>query len=464
MDNNQTDPSLVNTSDISKELAHVTQEMYKKNKQLTETNRTLALLRKIDSIILSSVTELQQVAQQVANTIVDDTDFRALSILILDKKENNLQKLALSQTQYVNDAELTFNKSMQPIKTPMNQDKNLVVKAVLTRVKQSTLNLFDFVTPDFNEEESKKIQEIVGIVSSIAYPLIVRDEVIGAMVLHIAQKEEDLSEATKDLIDRLAGVIGIAIDNALLYQEIKDANIRLQELDKLKDEFVSFASHELRTPMTSIQGYVWMVLNEKDSAFSDKTKERLEKVLSSSQRLIALVNDILDVSRIESGAMVFNPTNFDIVALAKEVLEELADKAKTNNVVLTVDANASFSVTADRDKVHEVLLNLMDNAVKYSPNGGAAQVLFKDTTNAVEITVSDSGIGITKENLDKLFTKFGRIEGPMSSAYKTPGTGLGLYLSKKIVEKSGGQIWVESEIGKGSKFIFTIPKGEPSKA
>ena len=244
---------------------HINEEIYKKNKDLAERNKTLTLLRKIDEIILSKVTDIQQTAQQVANTIVDELEYKLVAILLLDKKDNAVVKLAISQTDLVMQAEIKLNQTLFGVKIPLFEESNLIVRAIKSQRMQLTHGLNDILTPHFSPEQSKVAQQIVGITTSFIYPLIVRGEVFGAMVVSI-NVTDGLSDFKNDLIDRLAGVIGIAIDNALLYLAIQGANERLKGIDRLKDEFVSLASHELRTPMTVIKSYLWMIL-EKEQAF-----------------------------------------------------------------------------------------------------------------------------------------------------------------------------------------------------
>lgn len=460
--NNSLNPSDKNISSVHDELEHVTEEMYKKNKELADTNKTLALLRKIDAIILSSVTEIQQVAQQVANSIVDDTGFKAITILILDKKANNLERLAVSQTELINKAELDLNKPFPAIKIQMINTQNPVVKAASENLRYTTENLFDILAPDYSQEESKRVQEIIGIVSTIICPLIVRDQVIGAMIVNVGEKPESLSDHNKDLIDRLAGVIGIAIDNTILYQEIEDANKRLKELDQLKDEFVSLASHELRTPMTVIKSYLFMIMDPKNGpALTEKQKMYINRAYVSTERLINLVNDMLNVSRIESGRTTINANPIDISGLVNNVYIEMLPKAQELKVNLEfVKPQAALpKVNADSEKIEQVLINLIGNSLKFTPQNGNVKISIErnESEKTQIISILDNGRGISKVDIPKLFQKFSMVGNDNKTVQAVSGTGLGLYLSKLIVEMHGGKIWAESEgEGKGSKFSLTL--------
>lgn len=275
----------------------------------------------------------------------------------------------------------------------------------------------------------------------------------------------------------LAPEISIAIQNAKAYEQIKKFNItlqdrvnqataelqvankQLQELDKLKDDFLSIASHELRTPMTAIRSYVWMALYRPDITLSEKMKKYLSRVLISTERLIVLVNDLLNISRIESGRIEFIPKVFDITNLAKEAVEDIAPKSKEKGVILKVEEKAKLSqVFADPDKVSQVLLNLLGNAIKFTPANGQITISFFSDSHYIEISVKDSGVGIDPSDMSKLFQKFGRLDTSYVAAATSGGTGLGLYICKSLVEQMGGKIKAVSQgEGKGATFTFSLP-------
>jgi signal transduction histidine kinase len=231
----------------------------------------------------------------------------------------------------------------------------------------------------------------------------------------------------------------------------------LKALDKLKDEFISLAAHELRTPMTAIKSYLWMIMNKDATLDAEKKKLYMERVYSSTERLLTLVNDMLDVSRLESGRLKLTPLDFSLLPLSHEVVDEFAAKIVERKQTLSVVDSTVPSVLADRDKIHEVLLNLIGNAIKYTPEGGTIKVSFKENNGMVETAITDTGKGISKEDLERLFQKFGRLDNRLVSVGEAGGTGLGLYICKQLVELSGGKIWVTSEVDKGSVFSFSLP-------
>jgi len=450
-----------NSSKIQDELTHVNQEMYKKNLELAEKNKILSLLRMIDKIILSTVTDIQQVTQQVVNTVVNETDFiKALTTFMIDKNSNSLIQLAMSQTKEIRQSELELNRSLQGIKIQLNNENNIVVQAVNKKKMLPTHNLIDVLTPNFTAEESTRIQQTIQSDTSYVYPLIIRADVIGAMVISVAEFGKSLPYYKIDLIDRIPGIVAISIDNALLYQSIQKANEHLKQLDVLKDEFVSLASHELRTPMTVIKSYVWMLLNGTAGQLSEKQTAYLKRTLSSTDRLINLVNDMLNVSRIESGRLTIEPVPTDMGKLASEVITEMQVRSAEVGVNLSYSPPAlPLVVNADTGRIKEVMINLIGNSLKFTPKGGLVTVTVdKDGQNSVMVRVKDSGRGISSSDMLKLFKKFSMVGNNHLTKDRDQGTGLGLYLSKSIIELHGGKIWAQSE-GKdrGSMFSFTLP-------
>lgn len=295
--------------------------------------------------------------------------------------------------------------------------------------------------------------------------------------------------STKDfrVLEILAPQIAVAIQNAKSYEEIRRFNItlekevdqatkrlviannKLQELDKLKDEFVSVASHELRTPMTAIKSYLWMALQGKGGDLTTKQKYYLERAYSSTDRLIKLVNEMLNISRIESGRIALQVSKVELFDLLKEVIAEVLPRAQELELTISLkrsvqgdhgDGQRSIQVLADVDKCKEVLINLIGNSLKFTPKGGKITLeVSQDSATEVSVHVHDTGVGIAPEYVPSLFQKFGLIEGSyQTNQAASQGTGLGLFISKSIVELHGGKIWMESAgVGKGATFSFTLP-------
>lgn len=235
-----------------------------------------------------------------------------------------------------------------------------------------------------------------------------------------------------------------------------------RQLEQAKDEFLSIASHELRTPMGAIRAFVSMILAGDYGPVNDNLVEPLTDIKSSAVRLVELVNDMLAVARIEAGRMQFTLTDFDIRIALDEIVNTLAPLGKEQGIHITVDSGTSASVQADADKVKQVLINLIGNALKFTEQGSIT-VTAHTKKDMVEITVADTGIGLTKANQKKLFGKFVQIFSAQEG--KPAGTGLGLYISRQIIIKMGGELWLKSSApGKGSVFALTLVRSNTASA
>jgi len=309
---------------------------------------------------------------------------------------------------------------------------------------------------------------------SVFIPLSNKNIPLGCLLLGPKASGEIYYDKDVQLLHIFTPEFTLAVKNSQQYDEIKrfnetlqdeikrateklqQANEHLKELDKMKDEFLSVASHDLRTPMTAIKGYLWLMM-KKVSLFSPDETEKLHRIYNSTERLIALINDMLDISRIEGGRMEIVHEHFAILDTIHDVEQELLGQAAERKLTIIVKPG-NFSVHADRNRTHEVLVNLIGNALKFTPEGGTVTVSCEDIGSAIATSVTDTGIGIKPENIHYLFKKFGRIDTSDRLQTQVPGTGLGLYICKKIIELSGGKITVESTIGKGTTFMFTLPK------
>jgi PAS domain S-box-containing protein len=243
--------------------------------------------------------------------------------------------------------------------------------------------------------------------------------------------------------------------------EKKHYERRLKELDKMKSDFVSNVSHELRTPLTSIKGSVDNMFDGITGPLNEKQIRYVTRIKSNSDRLGRLINELLDLSKIEAGKISLDPIDLSLYDVAKEVAENMRQVATGKLIKLeVVSHDGDAKAWADRDKVVQVLMNLIGNAVKFTPPQGEITVVIQRNNDEwVQVSVSDTGPGISKEEADKIFHKFYQV--PQGSEQTSRGTGLGLAICKALVEMHGGRIWVESELGKGSTFIFTLPGDQP---
>jgi signal transduction histidine kinase/DNA-binding response OmpR family regulator len=238
---------------------------------------------------------------------------------------------------------------------------------------------------------------------------------------------------------------------------------KMREVDRMKDEFVSIVSHELRTPLTSIRGAVQLVLDDEKSIPDVEHRTLLQIALNNCERLVRIINDILDVSKIESGNLVLQKKPMHVADLIRQSVDVVAGPARSTGVSISVNVAANIlPVMVDPDRIVQALVNLLSNAAKFAPPQTTVTVSATGSEHMVTIAVSDQGEGIAPENLNRLFRKFQQVDS--SSLRRRGGTGLGLAITKALVEQHGGRIYVDSEIGKGTRFSFTLPTAAPDEA
>ena len=444
-----------------------------RSRGLAERNKRLSALRKLDEVMMSSSTNLLEVAQKVTDAISFELGFEIGVLALVDEPAGVLRRVAMSRTATGFLAKKALPLPYDKVEIPLSFDENVSVQALKMGQRRVTHDLYSLFVPALDRATSEKIQKTVKVKTSLVYPVRARGKTIGVMIISISRDESQLSAYEKESIESLVDVVGIALDNAMIYEslesateQLKNANGRLKELDQLKDDFVSVASHELRTPMTSIKSYLWMVVNNKGGEVPEKVRGYLNRAYGATERLIDLVNDMLNVSRIEGGRVELTLENFNMPSLAEEVVAEIKPKADEKGIYLKVEDTQNLPlVAADKNKTREVLTNLIGNSLKFVATGGvtvkfgikASQIGNKER-KFVTVEVWDTGSGISKEDQEHLFKKFGRLENSYVSVATTGGTGLGLYISRSLVELMGGEIGVDSRLGKGSNFWFILPQ------
>ena len=284
------------------------------------------------------------------------------------------------------------------------------------------------------------------VVSYLAVPVISKSGVVIGGLFYGHPEPGRFSVHHESLVESVATQAAIALENARLYEEIKKLNAR-------KDDFIGLASHELKTPVTSLSGYLQIINRRLPS--DDVNKPFIEKALAQINKLSGLISDLLDVSKIETGQLPLSFTGFDLQHLAKEVIEVMQFSTKTHR--LTLDSNINkLLVTADRQRIEQVIINLLSNAIKYSPGANEVNVTVSAADNKALVAVRDFGLGITRDQQERIFNRFYRVE---DMAAHISGLGIGLFISKEIISRHNGRLWVESEPGKGSVFFFEIPVG-----
>jgi len=265
--------------------------------------------------------------------------------------------------------------------------------------------------------------------------------------IEISEQKMTYKVTTRDVLDR-----GYFLGTIKIFTNLT----REKEIDKLKSEFITIAAHQLRTPLTAIKWVIKSVMEGETGPVNDEQKQYLEKGYESNERIITLVNDMLDVSRIEDGRFGYNFSKQNFLETLNEVVENLQGQIKEHHINFSMKIPSEVPlVTLDRDKITLVLQNLLENAVKYTPDNGKVSIDVKTTAKVLKVSVKDNGVGVPAEDQKKIFTKFFRAQNVMRM--ETEGSGLGLFIVKNIISKHGGEISFKSEEGRGTEFTFEIP-------
>jgi signal transduction histidine kinase len=288
----------------------------------------------------------------------------------------------------------------------------------------------------------------------VAVPLIREDHLIGALTMNRKTPGEFPAE-TIELLQTFATQSALAIQNARLFRELADKSRQLEVASQHKSEFLANMSHELRTPLNAVIGFSEVLSERMFGDLNEKQDEYLKDIHASGQHLLSLINDILDLSKIEAGKMDLEVSDFNLPATIDNALMLVRERAARRGIDLRKSVDERLGqVEADERKIRQVLLNLLSNAIKFTPEGGRIEVAAKPVDGSAEVSVRDTGVGIAPEDQEAIFEEFKQVG---MASKKVEGTGLGLALSRKFIELHGGRIWVESQTGAGSTFTFTIP-------
>lgn len=343
------------------------------------------------------------------------------------------------------------------------------LKSVFSKLGKNIVVYDEVDEKKFKFKESLRVEDI-----SLVAPLVTKEETIGHLILGPKKSGNVYTQQDIGLLNIATNELAVALQNAQRFEEIQAFNITLQEkvneatrelkstnkklieLDEAKDEFISMASHQLRTPLTSIKGYLSMLLDGDMGKLGTNQTSALKEAFGSSQRMVFLISDFLNVSRIKTGKFVIEKSEVNLATMVHEELNQLKELAESRNVQFKYEQPKEFpTVMLDDNKIRQVMMNMIDNAIYYTPVGGTVTVQLYVDAKEVIFKVIDTGIGVPKSEQHKLFTKFFRAANARIA--RPDGTGLGLFMAQKIVLAQGGLIIFESEEGKGSTFGWRFP-------
>jgi two-component system, NtrC family, sensor kinase len=337
---------------------------------------------------------------------------------------------------------------------PLRKGEGLMGRAAEMR---EPVQIPDITQPGAYQSSHRDTLVRFGYRALLSVPLLREDQIIGSLSFNRKAPGEFPPDVV-DVLKTFATQSALAIQNARLFREIADKSAQLEAASRHKSEFLANMSHELRTPLNAVIGFSEVLLQRMFGALNAKQDEYLKDIYASGQHLLSLINDILDLSKIEAGRMELAPAPFHLPTALENAITLVRERATRHGIALQLDLDPRLGeVVGDERKVKQILLNLLSNAVKFTPEGGRISLRAGPRDGAVEISVTDTGIGIAPEDQGAIFEEFRQVGS--DETRKQEGTGLGLTLAKKFVELHGGRIWVESKLGSGATFTFTLPMG-----
>ena len=433
-------------------------ELNKTQEELDKKITGLYALQRLSRAITTTLEE-SQIFKMIEATYLEDLGFeKACAFLWSETEKKFLLQINIGYLQGEAEA----------IKSSLDLNKDKYLELIKSERTVSS------ISQPMDASLGEEIKGVFKVESFIISSILPKEGNRGFLFVGTQRLDTLINEGDEELITILANQLGQALENARLFEKTwrtqldleKKVEERTRDLTRVlnevknisnrKTDFVSSVSHELRTPLTSIKGYASILLTGKLGDLPPEIKDRLDKINRHSDELVHLVNDLLDIARIESGRVVMKREPLDLKNVVDKVADLLSVQLKEKQIHLSSsiaeDANTIF---ADRSQIERVFINLIGNAIKFTPQKGKITVHAHKAQNAVQVDISDTGCGIPEEALEKIFEEFYRVDNPINQEAK--GTGLGLTLVKNIIEAHDGKIWVKSKLNAGSTFSFTIP-------
>jgi signal transduction histidine kinase len=399
------------------------------------------------SEVLQSISRTAFDLEAVLTTVLDNAKrLSGSTIAVLWRREEDRFQIAVSRS-----GSEEFDRSARERPPDMSGGG---ITARVTRQK-GPVHIHDVLAdPEYGYKEEARLEG--GYRTLLGVPLIRDDDVVGVVSLARAEVR-DYSTDEIDLVRTFADQAAIALENVRLFNEIRDKSRQLEEANRHKSEFLANMSHELRTPLNAIIGFSDVLLQSMVGDLNEKQREYLGDIRSSGGHQLSLINDLLDLSKVEAGRLELELGPVSIADTIANSMTLVRERAARDNVSLETHVTHDLPViTADGRKLKQVVINLLTNAVKFTPSGGHVTASADRRGDEIVVSVADTGVGIAPADQERIFEEFEQTRHGRASE---EGTGLGLTLSKKLVELHGGRIWVESELGKGTTLTFTLPLG-----
>ena len=426
-------------ADLFTAIAHQISVALQNARLFQETERNLERIGALHDIVLAvtSSLNLRSVLDVLLKKISMFLPYPVVTVQLLNKTTGRLE---LAACQNIDESE--WKAETQPGSGLDSAAREIVPVIVTNSQTDRRTSASDFLRR-------------YGLISFVQLPLVAKSEVLG-IITFFKKEEHEFTGDEVEFLTTLAGQAAIAISNAQLYERSTEQAVELEKASKLQADFSAMIVHDLRSPLSTIMGIAEMMGNGMLGDLNDDQKNWTDRIKKNATGLVALVSDFLDLSKLEAGRIELTRAPTDVTDLLRKEVENFGPLARSKNIVLSLQADPLPAVQADARRLDQVLNNLVSNAVKFTAEGGSIQLHARqDQRNGVIVRVQDTGVGISPGEIANLFQKYQQSTSGKTSEHK--GTGLGLVISKMIVEAHGGKIWVESEEGKGTTFVFTLP-------
>lgn len=454
-----------------------------RERMLEARNKELLALQQMSSTI-RTVTSLSNVLVQVVNGVLEGLNLTLCLLMLYEKEEKKVRCIPPEINPVVREIENILGVQLRHLYLPAEAiEENEAFKQLRQgRIifRREIAELISDIRPEVTPEKFREVQLKFGIKRVIAIPLVTSREVIGSLIGFTTDAfvESKMVHTFQAFADQAA----LAIEAAMLIEELKKKNIALVEANRVKSEFLATMSHELRTPLTAIIGFSELLLEGVMGKNTEEQNDSLKEVLANANNLLEMINNLLDMAKIDSGKMELSRRSFDWCEMIRRIERSVAPLVKRKSHTLTTTVLGDLPVVfADEKRIQQVVLNLVGNAIKFTPDGGRIDVTteafgslddfrrkyntfnFGDRTidtgrfknGVIVCSVKDNGIGISEKDLPTIFDVFHQVDSSVTKSYE--GSGLGLALVKQFVELHGGFVWVESKEGVGTNFTFAIP-------
>jgi len=438
-------------------------QLNRAQEELDRRLKSLDALQKASRLISTTLDE-NEIFHRLDQSLLTELGFEKNLIMFYDENKNLHSRVNIGFSE----------KEIEYIITNLSKDTNISTDLTSGHTISSVAT-----TPLLKRDAINRLFNIEHFVLS---PILTQSGIIGIIFVGNQSNALPITEGDEELISILANQIGQSLENARLFEQAfrssQDLESKVQDrtkqlasaleevknISKMKSEFISAVSHELRTPLTSIKGYAAILMTGKLGNIPDAVNQRLEKINLHSDNLVKLINDLLDIARIESGRMAMNLNHCHLGTIVENIRDLLTPQMKDKKLSFQSEIDPRLpEMYLDASQIDRVFINLIGNAIKFTPENGLISVKtrFDAENQIVFVDVGDTGIGIAEEDLDKLFNEFYRVDNKINQSVK--GTGLGLTLAKKIVEAHGGTMGVSSKLGEGTTFHFTLPMKPDNK-